>query len=74
MENIERNELSIEKLVDQAVDARRKLTGKIRREVLPTIRRHKANNSVWYTYCHGRGHEIYLGTADTILKAMKGQR
>ena len=42
----------------------------LRREVVPHIRHHKVNDSLYYYYIDGARPEIYLGSADFILKAV----
>lgn len=45
---------------------------RIRRIALPRVREHKVKGRYFYTYCRGIDREIYLGTADAILRAVKG--
>lgn len=47
---------------------------RIRRVADPHIRPHKVKGRVYYTYCRGTDPEIYLGSADTILRAVKGNQ
>lgn len=66
-----------EKLVEKPSRVTYKSTGTRRRSTKkhvaePHIRPHTIKGRTYYTYCHGAGPEIYLGTADAILKAVKG--
>lgn len=40
----------------------------------PYIKARKVKGHTYYYYCHGKEREMYLGTADAILKAVKGDR
>ena len=42
-----------------------------RQAAAPYLRAHRVNGHTYYSYCHGTDKEIYLGSADTILKAVK---
>ena len=43
---------------------------RIRRIAEPHIRGHKVKGRTYYTYCRGTDQEIYLGSANAILKAV----
>lgn len=45
----------------------------IRRITDPHLRPHKVKGRLYYSYCRGTDVEIYLGSADAILKAVKGK-
>lgn len=45
---------------------------RIRRIAEPHLRPHTVKGRTYYTYCRGTDREIYLGSADAILKAVKG--
>lgn len=40
----------------------------------PHIRPHKVKGRIYYSYYNGTDKEIYLGTADRILQAVKGSQ
>lgn len=46
---------------------------RIRRIAEPHIRGHQVKGRVYYYYCRGTDREVYLGHADVILKAIKGE-
>jgi len=46
----------------------------IRRITVPYLRAHKVKGRLYYTYCRGTDKEIYLGDADSILRAVKGSQ
>jgi hypothetical protein len=46
---------------------------RIRRIAEPHIRSHQVNGYLYYYYVRGEDREIYLGSADTILKAVTGR-
>ena len=48
-----------------------RLTKKIRRVAEPHIRGHKVKGRNYYYYVRGTDPEIYLGDADTILRAVR---
>lgn len=39
----------------------------------PYLRPHDVKGRLYYSYCRGSEKEIYLGSADAILKAVKGK-
>ena len=45
---------------------------RITRVTEPHLRPHKVKGKLYYHYCRGTDPEIYLGSADSILKAVKG--
>jgi hypothetical protein len=46
---------------------------RIRRIAEPHIRSHKVYGYIYYYYVRGEDQEIYLGSADSILKAVTGR-
>lgn len=44
---------------------------KIRRIAEPHINRRRVKGRYYYYYCRGTDQEIYLGTADNILRAVQ---
>ena len=38
----------------------------------PYLKEHVVKGKSYYSYCHGARKQIYLGSADKILKAVKG--
>lgn len=45
----------------------------VRKPARAHIQQHTKNGAFYYTYRRGTDKEIYLGTAEAILKAVKGQ-
>lgn len=43
---------------------------KVRRLAEPHLREHRVKGKVYYTYCRGTDKEIYLGSAESILKVV----
>lgn len=52
----------------------KKRSYRIRRIADPHIRAHMSNGRPYYYYCRGTDKEIYMGDADTILQAVKGNK
>jgi hypothetical protein len=80
MTTFEREIEDIEKLVEQVplvnldvTGLKRRVTKRHARKLAkPHIRAHRVKDSVYYTYCRGADKEVYLGDADSILRAVKG--
>lgn len=45
-----------------------------RKTALPMIRAHMVKGTPYYYYCRGTDKEIYLGSAKSILRTVKGKR
>lgn len=75
MGNITSDILNIEKLSQQAASVSFEQRGKkpggiTRRLAEPRLKARKVKGYTYYTYCRGTDQEIYLGTAQMILKAV----
>lgn len=78
MVQVEANENQDENLVDELsldrLPSKGPKRGRLKRVVEPHLRPHKSNGKLYYYYCRGAYQEIYLGDADTILKAVRAYK
>ena len=80
MSEVEASIGALEKLVnelpavsfDATVPKRRSTKKRVRKLAGPHIREHCVKGKRYYYYIRGTDKEIYLGDAESILKAMKG--
>ena len=81
MTTIKANNNELKKLVndiplftpDKQVSKKHSTKKRIRRIAEPHIRAHQVKGRQYYSYIRGEDKEIYLGTAESILKAVRNQ-